>query len=144
MFEGSINTAGSVIEWLVRIGLLERVEALDAVAAEGRPGAARFVPALAGLGTPHHDPTARGEWTGLSLDTTGPDLVRAVVEGVADRVAELAGHMGVQSLAVDGGLSRSRVLVDALAARGLDARRAGDDEATLRGAAEIAAAALSR
>ena len=144
MFEGSINTAGSVIEWLVRIGLLERVEALDAVAAEGRPGAARFVPALAGLGTPHHDPAARGEWTGLALDTTGPDLVRAVVEGIADRVAELADHMGARSLAVDGGLSRSQVLVDALFARGLDARRAGDDEATLRGAAEIAAVALSR
>ncbi|MEZ5246266.1 MAG: FGGY family carbohydrate kinase [Acidimicrobiales bacterium] len=144
MFEGSITTAGSVVEWLVRIGMLDRVDALDAVASEGRPGAVRFVPALAGLGSPHHDPGARGEWTGLALDTTRPDMVRAVVEGIADRVAELAVHMGVPSLAVDGGLSRSQVMVDALEHRGLHIRRAADDEASLRGAAEIAASALSR
>jgi glycerol kinase len=144
MFEGSINTAGSVVEWLARIGLLDRVDALDAVASRGRPGAVTFVPALAGIGSPHHDPTARGEWTGLALDTTRADMVRAVVEGIADRVAELAAHMNVHALAVDGGLSRSQVMVDAMADRGLDARRSTDHEASLRGAAEFAASPLSR
>lgn len=138
LFEGTVNTAGSVIEWLVRVGLLDRVEDLDAVAARGRVGAATavaFVPALAGLGSPHHDPTARGQWTGLALDTTRADMVRAVVEGIADRVGELARHLGVESVAVDGGLSRSTVVVEALASRGLDIRRAAEHEATLRGAA---------
>lgn len=143
MFEGSVNTAGSVVEWLVRIGLLDRVEALDRVVAESRPGDVRFVPALAGVGSPHHRPGARGEWTGLALDTTRPDMVRAVVEGIADRVGELAAHMGVASLAVDGGLSRSDAMVLAIEARGLDVRRAADPEATLRGVAEIAAASIS-
>lgn len=135
MFEGSVNTAGSVIEWLVRIGMLDQVEDLDGVAIDGRPGAASFIPALAGLGTPHHDPTARGEWTGLSLDTTRSDMVRAVVEGIADRVAELARHLGVDSLAADGGLSQASVLIDALAGRGIDIQRPDDIEASLRGAA---------
>ncbi len=125
----------------VRRLLLER---LDAVAAEGRPGVVGFVPALAGLGSPHHDPAARGEWTGLALDTTRHDMVRAVVEGIADRVAELARHMEVRALAVDGGLSRSAVLTAALASRGLEIRPGADDEATLRGAAELAKTALSR
>ena len=143
MFEGSVNTAGSVIEWLVRIGMLDRVDALDAVAADGRPGVVSFLPALAGLGSPHHDPIARGEWTGLALDTTRGDMVRAVVDGIADRVATLARHMGVSTLAVDGGLSRSEVVTTALRDRGLDIRRPDDHEATLRGAAELAAATLS-
>ncbi|MEQ8842209.1 MAG: FGGY family carbohydrate kinase [Acidimicrobiales bacterium] len=137
--EGSINTAGSVVEWLVRIGLLDRVADLDAVAGEGRTGAVTFVPALAGLGTPHHDPAARGEWSGLALDTTRPDMVRAVVEGIAHRVDELAAHMGVTALAVDGGLSRSAVLLESLAGRGLAVRRPDDVEASLRGAALFAA-----
>jgi glycerol kinase len=143
MFEGSINTAGSVVEWLVRIGMLDRVESLDAVAAEGRTGAVGFVPALAGLGSPHHDPAARGEWTGLALDTTRADMVRAVIDGIADRVAELARHMDASTLAIDGGLSRSMVLAAAMESRGLEIRPSGDDEATLRGAAELAAPVLS-
>jgi len=138
MFEGSVNTAGSVIEWLVRIGLLERVEDLDSVAASGRRGAVAFVPALAGLGSPHHQPSARGEWTGLALDTTREDMVRAVVEGIADRVAELAAHLGVTDLAVDGGLSRSVVLSEAIESRGLAVRHGVDHEASLRGAALFA------
>jgi len=143
MFEGSINTAGSVIEWLVRLGMLDQVDDLDAVAADGRPGAVGFVPSLAGTGSPHHDAQARGEWTGLALDTTKADMVRAVVEGIADRVAELANHMGVEALAVDGGLSRSEVLLAALGERGLDLRRSADPEATLRGAADLAGSTLS-
>lgn len=137
LFEGSVTTAGSVIEWLVRVGLLDRVEDLDAVASAGRPGAVAFVPALAGLGSPHHDPAARGAWTGLALDTTAQDMVRAAVDGIADRVAELATHMEVSSLAVDGGLSRSDVMVEAIEARGLGVAR-GEPEATVRGAALIA------
>jgi len=143
MFEGSINTAGSVIEWLVRIGMLGQVEDLDAVAGVGRPGAVRFVPALAGVGSPHHDPAARGEWTGLALDTSREDMVRAVVEGIADRIAELARHLDVASLAIDGGLSRSVVLGDAIEGRALTVHRSEDHEATLRGAALFGSVALS-
>lgn len=139
LFEGSVTTAGSVVEWLVRVGLLVDVAALDDVAATGRPGAVAFVPALAGLGSPHHDPLARGSWSGLALDTTREDLVRAAVEGIADRCAELARHMGVARVAVDGGLSRSAVLLAAIRDHGIVVD-AGEPEATLRGAASIAGA----
>ncbi|MFT5203975.1 MAG: glycerol kinase [Candidatus Aldehydirespiratoraceae bacterium] len=136
MHEGSINTAGSVIEWLVRIEMLDAVEELDRVASQGRPDAASFVPALAGLGSPHHQPTARGEWTGLALDTTRPDMVRAVVDGIANRVGELARAMNVTDLICDGGLSQSVELIAAIDQR-LDgaAVASARPEAALRGVA---------
>ena len=137
MFEGSVNTAGSVVEWLVGVGLLTDVTDLDSVATRGRTGAVDFLPALAGVGSPHHDPTARGALLGVSLDTTPADIVRAVVEGIADRVAELAVHMGVDSLVVDGGLSQSEALLDAIRARDVAVTRPPDVEATLRGAAIV-------
>lgn len=138
MFEGSINTAGSVIEWLVRIGLLDRVEDLDAVAADGRPGAVTFVPALAGVGSPHHRPEARGEWTGLALDTTRADMVRAVIEGIADRVGELAEVMAIDSLVCDGGLSQSALLIAAISERLRgSATASATPEAALRGIARF-------
>ena len=138
MFEGSINTAGSVIEWLVRIGLLTSVEELDSIAADGRVGATTFVPALAGIGSPHHDPMARGEWRGLALDTTRHDMVRGVVDGIADRVAELATVMSVHDLSLDGGLSQSSVLADAIAARISGHVAPGrEPEASLRGVASF-------
>jgi glycerol kinase len=140
--EGSINTAGSVIEWLVRVGLLPRVDMVNEVAAAGRPGL-EFVPALAGLGSPHHDPTARGSLRGLALDTTAADIVRSVIDGIAARAAELADHMGVTGpLIVDGGLSQCGVLLDEIATRsGLTVVAAGDPETTLKGIAAVAAGA---
>lgn len=138
--EGSINTAGSVIEWLVRVGLLDRVEALDGVAAQGRPGL-HFTPALAGLGSPTNDPAARGALTGIGLDTTPADIVRAAVDGIAERAIELVDHMGVTGdLIVDGGLSRSDVLMALLSERFEAGQvvRAEEPETTLAGAAEIA------
>jgi glycerol kinase len=80
-----------------------------------------FVPALAGLGAPHWRPDARGAFLGLGLDTTRAHLARAVVEGIAASVALLAGAVAADNgapltaLRVDGGLTRSRLLVQAQA-----------------------------
>jgi glycerol kinase len=145
MIEGSVNTAGSVVEWLVRVGLLASVDQLDAVAAQGRPGIG-FVPALAGLGSPHQDPGARGVVSGIGLDTTPADLVRGALAGIADRITELAAHMGVggehRVLQVDGGLSRSRVLLEMIGAKTGVSVVARDPEATLAGAAALAAVSV--
>jgi glycerol kinase len=123
--DGGITTAGAAVDWLRRVGLLERADALDA--ARGPSAASQgvfFVPAQAGLGCPHHDRTARALWIGMGLDTTRETLCRAVLEGVALRAAELvaifAAALGgvLRRLSVDGGLTRSaaftRFLADAL------------------------------
>jgi xylulokinase len=55
------------------------------LAADIEPGAGgvTFKPYLAGERTPHLDPALRGSFHGLSLASGMPDLVRAVLEGVA-------------------------------------------------------------
>ncbi len=47
-----------------------------------------FLPYLSGERTPRFDPTARGAWTGLSLDHTRGHLLRAALEGVAFALRE--------------------------------------------------------
>lgn len=139
LVEGSILTAGSVIEWLVRAGLLDRVERLDEVAASGSPGI-EFMPSLAGLGSPHQDPEARGAVRGIGLETTAADIVLGALIGIASRVAELTVHMGVAGpLLVDGGLSQSEVLLELIReTTGLKIHPAPDHETTVRGIALLA------
>ncbi len=113
--DGGILTAGAALEWLKAVGLVEGFEALDAL--DGPSAVERglvFVPALAGLGAPYWDRSARGGWIGLDLSTSRDDLVRAVLEGIAFRAAEVvaafertAGHSAAR-VSVDGGLSQSR------------------------------------
>ena len=140
--EGSINTAGSVVEWLVSVGLLPNVEAVDDVARLGRPGV-DFLPAQAGLGAPHHEGSVRASMASISLDTTAADIVLGALSGLALRVGEVAGLLGVTgTLHVDGGLSQSSVLLQLIAdATGCVIKPAEDPETALRGAAMMAASA---
>jgi glycerol kinase len=80
-----------------------------------------FVPALLGLGTPVWDFGARGTLVGLTRGSGRPELVRAVLEGVAHRGADLVDAAQADSgfpidlLRVDGGMSENEVFVTALA-----------------------------
>ena len=98
-------------------------------------GGVTFVPALAGLGAPYWAPHARGQLSGLHLGTSRGHLARAVAEGIAASVALLVsaacadlgrsprgGVWGgrppgpaLSALRVDGGLTRSRLLMQAQA-----------------------------
>jgi len=81
----------------------------------------QFVPSLAGVGAPDWEPQARGAFFGLSLATTRAHLARAVGEGIAAQVAGLVRaiehDLGIrlQALRVDGGLTRSRLVMQAQA-----------------------------
>jgi len=48
-----------------------------------------FVPAFAGLGSPHWDPHARGTIVGLSRGSTRAHIARAALEAIAFQSAEL-------------------------------------------------------
>jgi len=120
--DGQVYTAGSALRWLTGVGLLGAPDQLDAVAgAVPDSGGVTFVPALAGLGAPHWAPDARAAFTGLRLGTERGHLVRAVAEGIAASVALLVSAavdgLGAPllSLRVDGGLTRSRLLMQAQA-----------------------------
>jgi glycerol kinase len=120
--DGQVYTAGSALRWLSSIGILDDPAELDAVACTvPDSGGVVFVPALAGLGAPHWAPDARGVLTGLQLSTERGHIARAVAEGIAASVAQLAGAVTADmrapltALRADGGLTRSRVLLQAQA-----------------------------
>jgi glycerol kinase len=120
--DGQVYTAGSALRWLTEIGVLPSPAGLDAMAATVKDSAGvTFVPALAGLGAPHWAPHARGQLAGLTMATAKGHIARAVAEGIAASVAVLAGAVAADlgapltALRVDGGLTRSRVLLQAQA-----------------------------
>jgi glycerol kinase len=120
--DGQVYTAGSALRWLTEIGVLPSPADLDAVARTvPDSGGVTFVPALAGLGAPYWAPHAKGQLAGLAMATAKGHIARAVAEGIAASVAVLAGAVAadlgspVAALRVDGGLTRSRVLLQAQA-----------------------------
>jgi len=120
--DGQVYTAGAAVRWLGEIGLLAGAAELDAAGGSvPDSGGVTFLPALAGLGAPQWRPEARGAFLGLGLGTTRAHLIRAVVDGLAASVALLArsvaGDIGrpLTALRVDGGLTRSRLLMQAQA-----------------------------
>ena len=120
--DGQVYTAGSALRWLAETGILPAPADLDRVAGTvPDSGGVTFVPALAGLGAPQWAPHARGQLSGLRLSTGRGHIARAVAEGIAASVALLAeaaaADLGgpLTALRVDGGLTRSRVLLQAQA-----------------------------
>jgi glycerol kinase len=120
--DGQVYAAGAAVRWLADVGVLSGPAELDAVGGTvPDSGGVLFVPALAGLGAPHWRPDARGAFLGLSLSTGKAHLIRAVVDGLAASVALLARSVAADlaapllALRVDGGLTRSRLLLQAQA-----------------------------
>jgi glycerol kinase len=119
--EGGVYDAGAAVEWAMRIGVVESMEALAGIA--GPPAIERglvFVPALSGLGCPDWDRSASGLWLGMSTATTRQDMVRSLLEGVAlqtrEVLAALDGETGREGpLSVDGGLTGSGYFLQFLA-----------------------------
>jgi len=145
--EGGVFVAGAVVQWLrdgLRlIGASHEVEPL--AASVGDNGGVYFVPAFAGLGSPHWDPHARGTIVGLSRGTTGGHIARAALESIAFQSAELlramqadAGHPLIE-LRVDGGATSNDLLMQFQAdVLGVPVVRPRITETTALGAAYLA------
>ena len=121
--EAFMLTAGQAVEWLRDdLGVIADAGASEAVASACvSTGGVFFVPALLGMATPAWDFGARGTLLGLTGGTGRAEVVRAVLEGVAHRGADLLeaaeadGGCHIPTLRVDGGMSANRVFVQALA-----------------------------
>ncbi len=121
--EGIMLSAGTNVEWLRDdLGLIDTSEHSHDVAAQCADAAGVvFVPALLGLGTPAWDYGARGTLLGLTRGTERAHVVRAVLEGVAHRGADLVdaavADAGIEigRIRIDGGMSRNPTFVQALA-----------------------------
>ena len=149
--EAIMLSAGNCVEWLRDdLGIIE--DAADSATVAGRctdTGDVWFVPALLGLGTPVWDFGARGTFTGITRGSGRPELVRAVLEGVAHRGADLLesaeadSGLPIATLRVDGGMTANDVFTRALAeACGRPVEIAPVVEATTLGAAFLAGMAV--
>ncbi|MCB1013970.1 MAG: glycerol kinase [Acidimicrobiales bacterium] len=145
--EAIMLSAGTNVEWLRDdLGLLSSAAESHEVAAsvESTDGVV-YVPALLGLGTPQWDYGARGALLGITRGTERAHVVRAVLEGVAQRGADLLeaaeadSGLHVPTLRVDGGMSANPTFVQAVAdATGRPVEVSPVLEATTLGAAFLA------
>ena len=140
--EGTVITAGAAVDWLVSLGLLAEPSEFDRVGTSvPTTGGVVFVPALQGIGTPFLDHGARGLLGGLTRGSGRGEIVRAVAVGIAMRCVDVCEAVGggEAELRVDGGLSRSDLLLGLLAdLGGRPVRRSREIEGTALGGALLA------
>ncbi|MHC4249350.1 MAG: xylulokinase, partial [Planctomycetota bacterium] len=118
MGTGTITSSGVSVEWFAREvlgGGDDAMRRMAELAASSPPGAngLLYAPYLQGERTPLWDPLARGAFVGLTSATTRADLARAVFEGpafalrqVAARLDEVAG-CHVEEMRAVGGPTRN-------------------------------------
>jgi glycerol kinase len=117
--EGSVFIGGAVIQWLRdALGVIRSSAEIEELAGSvADNGGVYFVPALAGLGTPHWDQDARGMIVGLTRGTGRAHIARAALESIAFQTAELLLAMNADSqtslseLRVDGGATKNDMLL---------------------------------
>ena len=107
--EGSVFVGGAVIQWLRdSLGIIENSSDVEGLAASVPDnGGVYFVPAFAGLGTPHWDQDARGTIVGLTRGTGRAHIARAALEAIAFQTADL-----LDAVHADSGIRLSELRVD--------------------------------
>jgi glycerol kinase len=146
--EGSAVTAGAAIQWLRDgLGIIADVAESETIATSvPDSGGVWCIPAFQGLGTPYLDPAARAVIGGLSRATGRAQIVRAVLEGIAFRCAEVVDALRADApdaqlaiLRVDGGAARNDFLMQCQAdVSGVPVERPQVFDAASLGAAYLA------
>ena len=116
--EGSVFVTGAAVQWLRDVGLLSDAADSERLARSVEDnGGVHFVPALAGLGSPHWAPEARGLVTGISGGTRREHVIRAALEAAAFQVRDVvdALPLELESLRADGGGATNGFIMQFLA-----------------------------
>lgn len=88
--EGASNDNGNVIEWAIKMELIDDVNRSSELALSvPNTDGVFFIPAFSGLGAPFNDHTATTGFIGIKPSTRRPHLVRAILESLVFRVALL-------------------------------------------------------
>ncbi len=149
--EGSVFVGGAAIQWLRDgLGLIKSAAEINELAAKvPDSGGVVVVPAMAGMGAPCWDPSARGTILGITRGTTAAHIARATLDGIAWQVADLVQAMGkdaghkISTLRVDGGAAASDLLMQTQAdVSGIHVERPENVESTALGAAMLAGLAV--
>lgn len=149
--EGSVFIGGAVVQWLRDgLGIIQSAADVEALAGSvADNGGVYFVPAFAGLGSPHWDPYARGTISGLTRGSAAAHIARAALESIAFQSADVLDAMQADSgitlteLRVDGGAARNDFLMQFQAdILGVPVVRPRVTETTALGAAYLAGLAV--
>lgn len=148
--EGNVTTAGAAIQWL-RDGLAvvgDAAETSELALSVHDNGGVWAVPAFQGLGTPFEEGRARAAVGGMSRGTTRAHIVRAMLEGIGQRVADVAAAVWepsgpASSIRADGGASRNDFLMQFQAdVLGVPVERSPASDGSALGAARLAGLAV--
>ena len=149
--EGSVFIGGAVIQWLRdSLGIIKTSADVEALAGSVNDnGGVFFVPAFAGLGTPHWDQDARGLIIGLTRGTGKAHIARAAIESIAFQTADLLtamnadSHAALGELRVNGGATGNDALMQFQAdILQIPVVRSKTQETTALGAAYLAGLAV--
>ena len=148
----AVLNGASALAWAARLlGADDPELLLQAAEAQYEgPSSLLFLPYLTGERAPHNDPDARGVLFGLAPDTAAPQLVQAVLEGVAFSLADaldslVAAGTRITEASLVGGGARSafwtQIIADVI---GIPlVRHRGLDTGPAFGAARLARLALT-
>ena len=90
LLEGSVNAAGEALEWLrANLGLFREYGEVDDLCWRAATDTVAFI-GLNGTGAPHWETNISSSFHGLGQESTSADMVRAVVEGFAFFIADIA------------------------------------------------------
>jgi xylulokinase len=149
---GGLVTSGAAVGWARDILFPEKppeeaYRRLEQLAAQSAPGSrgVHFIPSLRAASPPHNDPTSRGAFIGLSIDSSPADLARSVFEGLAYASFESLNalksifQVDIKQIRAVGGPTRNRLLMEVKAAlAGIPFCVVEIQEAACRGAAILA------
>ncbi|MBU0505129.1 MAG: glycerol kinase GlpK [bacterium] len=118
-FEGSAFIAGAAVQWLRdELKIIHKASDIEKLAKTVNDnGGVYFVPALAGLGSPHWNPHARGTLCGLTRGSNQGHIARATLEGIAFLQKDIVHAMQkackkkLKTLKVDGGAVTNNLLM---------------------------------
>jgi glycerol kinase len=141
--EGAILASGAAVQWLRDgLGIVGSAAESETLARQvDSTDGVYFVPALAGLGSPHWSPGARGLVCGITRGTTRAHLARAALEAIAFQVADVLDLLPtpLDVLRADGGATENGFLMQFQAdVLGRPVEVAAERETTALGAAALA------
>ncbi|MDA0911523.1 MAG: glycerol kinase GlpK [Proteobacteria bacterium] len=117
--EGSVFMGGAVIQWLRdELGILQNAADSERLALSvADNGGVYLVPAMAGLGAPHWDQSARGSIFGLTRGSSKAHIARAALESIAYQVVDIVNsqisdtNIPLTEMRVDGGAVANNFLM---------------------------------
>ena len=120
--EGSIYSAGTVIQWL-RDNLeffADSAESEKFLSSDANANGVYFIPAFNGLGAPYWDSDIRASYHGITRDTTKKDLINAAFNSISFQTKDIVDclknvNIDITSLSVDGGMAANKTFISHIA-----------------------------